>query len=117
MNAPVSNDTLAVVTRNELDPALAPTDFHADLARAGAHVRSRWGMAWFLARRYPLGAVGLAIVVTFVLVAVFAPYITAQDPLATNPSISPLSGSPWATQDTIFHVPCQARVSSASLAV
>jgi peptide/nickel transport system permease protein len=88
MNAPLINDTLAVVTNNDLDRGLASREFDADLARAGAHVNSRWGMAWFLARRYPLGAVGLAIVITFVLVALLAPYITAQDPLATNPAIS-----------------------------
>jgi len=95
LNAP--NSTLAAVTRDTPDPVLASGQFDADLAKAGAHVKSRWGMALFLARRYPLGALGLAIVLTFVLVAVFAPYITAKDPLATNPSISlaaPSVGSP-----------------------
>ena len=63
-------------------------EFHADLAKAGAHVDSRLGMALFLARRYPLGGVGLAIVVVFVLVAMFASYITWYDPLSTSPAIS-----------------------------
>lgn len=62
--------------------------FDAELAKAGANVHSRWGMAAFLARRYPLGGVGLAIVLLFIAVAVFAPYITAHDPLSTDPSIS-----------------------------
>ena len=76
------------VHRDELDPAASAGSFDAELAKAGAHVKSRWGMALFLVRRYPLGGVGLAIMVIFVLVAVFAPYITSHDPLATNPSIS-----------------------------
>ncbi len=65
-----------------------PGEFDADLARAGANVKSRWGMAWFLAKRYPLGGVGLAVVLGFILVALFAPYITWYDPLSTNPPIS-----------------------------
>ena len=44
------------------DLAPPPDEFDADLARAGANVKSRWGMAWFLAKRYPLGGVGLAVV-------------------------------------------------------
>ena len=35
-------------------------------------------------RRYPLGAVGALIVITFVLVAIFAPLITSFDPTSTN---------------------------------
>jgi peptide/nickel transport system permease protein len=62
--------------------------FDAELAKAGANVKSRWGMAMFLAKRYPLGAVGLAIVIIFVLVAIFAPVIAKHDPLSTNPSNS-----------------------------
>src|SRR4051795_12060533 len=87
MNAP-GEPSVAVVTNDGLDPALASPEFESDLARAGANVRSRWGMAWFLAKRYPLGAVGLAIVIGFIVVAIFAPYIAPSDPLSTNPSIS-----------------------------
>ena len=87
MNAPADNTSIAVI-KHELDPALSAGAFDADLARAGAHVKSPWGMAWFLARRYPLGGIGLAIVVVFVLVALFAPYIAGHDPLSTNPKIS-----------------------------
>jgi peptide/nickel transport system permease protein len=79
-------DTLAV--KDEFGPVASAVSFDAELAKAGANVKSRWGMALFLARRYPLGGVGLAIVVIFILVAALAPYITAHDPLATNPSIS-----------------------------
>jgi peptide/nickel transport system permease protein len=62
--------------------------FDADLAKAGANVKSRWGMTLFLFRRYPLGGVGLVIVLGFFFVAIMAPYITWYDPLSTNPSIS-----------------------------
>jgi peptide/nickel transport system permease protein len=89
MNAPADDTSVAVIDAKEgLDPALPSAEFHADLEKAGAHVKSRWGMAWFLARRYPLGGIGLAIVVALVLVALLAPYIAQHDPLSTNPSIS-----------------------------
>ena len=87
MNAPADNTSIAAI-KAELDPAVASGAFHADLARAGAHVKSPWGMAWFLARRYPLGGIGLGIVALFVLVAALAPYIARHDPLSTNPKIS-----------------------------
>jgi peptide/nickel transport system permease protein len=63
-------------------------DYAAELARAGANVEGRWGGARFLARRYPLGAIGAAIMAVFVFAAVFAEIITFQDPLATNASLS-----------------------------
>ena len=101
MNAPADNTSVAGVAATEgVDLRLSTEEFHADLERAGAHVKSKWGMAWFLAKRYPLGAVGLAVVVIFVLVAAFAPYITRHDPLATNPRISlgvPTAAHPMGT--------------------
>ena len=101
MNAPADNTSVAAVAATEgVDLRLSTEEFHADLERAGAHVKSKWGMAWFLAKRYPLGAVGLAVVVIFVLVAAFAPYITRHDPLATNPRISlgvPTAAHPMGT--------------------
>lgn len=63
-------------------------EFDADLAKAGANVKSRWGMTLFLFKRYPLGGVGLVIVLGFFLVALLASYLTWYDPLSTNPSIS-----------------------------
>jgi len=62
--------------------------FEADLAQAGANVKNRWQMAWFLAKRFPLGGFGLAVVVVFILVAAFAPWVAGQDPLSTNPGVS-----------------------------
>ncbi|HSQ05366.1 MAG TPA: ABC transporter permease, partial [Burkholderiales bacterium] len=89
MSVPATNTSFAVATEEAgLHQVAASMDFDAELTKAGAHVKSRWGMAWFLAKRYPLGGAGLAIVVLFVAVAVFAPYITQHDPLSTNPTIS-----------------------------
>ena len=89
MSPPPSDTTAgAIVGKDEFGAAVPSGSFDAELAKAGANVKTRWGMALFLAGRYPLGGVGLAIVLTFILVALFAPYITAHDPLATNPSIS-----------------------------
>lgn len=63
-------------------------EYGAELAKAGAKVNSRWDMVRFLARRYPMGAVGAVIVLVFVFAAIFAGPITWSDPLATNPAIS-----------------------------
>jgi len=63
-------------------------DFNAELAAAGANVRSRWGAVRFFIRRYPLGAIGAVIMVIFVLAALFAPFITVYDPLTTNAAVS-----------------------------
>jgi peptide/nickel transport system permease protein len=59
-------------------------DHRAGLSRAGAEVEGVWGTLGFLIRRYPLGAAGALIVAAFVLMAIFAGYITAFDPTATN---------------------------------
>jgi len=44
---------------------------------------------WYFVRRYPLGAVGAVIIGTFVLLAIFAPFITQFDPTLTDPRVSP----------------------------
>jgi peptide/nickel transport system permease protein len=51
----------------------------------------------FLARRYPLGAVGFAIVFLFIFTAVFANFIAPVDPTATNSkySLAPPSSMFW----------------------
>jgi peptide/nickel transport system permease protein len=68
---------------------MAVIDFNAELAKAGANAStSRWAMARFLARRYPLGAIGAVIMVLFLLAAVFAPLLTIHDPLSTKASVS-----------------------------
>lgn len=63
-------------------------DHEAELAKAGAGVEGRVGSFLFFCRRYPLGAIGAAIMMVFVLAAIFADVIAPQDPLATNAAAS-----------------------------
>jgi peptide/nickel transport system permease protein len=63
-------------------------DHDAELARAGANLTGLGGQLAFLARRYPLGAVGAVIVLIFVLTAVFANFIAPFDPTATDAKAS-----------------------------
>ena len=67
---------------------MASIDYRAELAKAGANIDSRWAKIRFLARRYPLGAFGAAIMVLCVFAALFAPFITVYDPLSTNAAAS-----------------------------
>ena len=67
---------------------MSTIEYQAELARAGAHVAGRWSAVRFLARRYPLGAVGAFIMAVCVFAALFAPYITVYDPLSTNAALS-----------------------------
>jgi peptide/nickel transport system permease protein len=60
-------------------------DHQLELRRAGARVVGFWSTLRFLMRRYPLGAAGAVIVSLFVLMAVFADWITLFDPTATDP--------------------------------
>jgi peptide/nickel transport system permease protein len=72
-------------------------DFNAELAAAGANVRSRWGAIRFFMRRYPLGTIGAVIMGIFAFAAAFAPFITYYDPLTTNAafSLAKPSASHW----------------------
>src|SRR6202158_6488625 len=67
---------------------MTTVDYDAELPKAGANVESRWGAIRHMARRYPLGAIGAAIMFIFVFFAIFADVITAFDPLSVNASIS-----------------------------
>ncbi|MBN9541258.1 MAG: ABC transporter permease [Reyranella sp.] len=67
---------------------MAIIDHDAELARAGANVSGKLGQTLFLARRYPLGAVGALIVLLFIFTAVFANVIAPMDPTATNAKFS-----------------------------
>lgn len=67
---------------------MAVIDHQAELARAGANVDGFWSTIGFYARRYPIGTLGAILVLLFVLMAVFAPWITHLDPTATNPRAS-----------------------------
>jgi peptide/nickel transport system permease protein len=68
-------------------------DFDGELAKAGANVKGRWGELRFLARRYPLGAIGGAVMAVFVFAALFAELITIYSPLATDAADSLASPS------------------------
>ncbi len=76
-------------------------EYTAELSRAGANVGGRWSAALFLARRYPLGALGAAIMTLFVLTALFAEFLTVHDPLSTNAamSLAPPGGGYWMGAD------------------
>ena len=63
-------------------------DHDRTLRRAGANVSGHVGSLLFLARRYPLGAIGALIVVLFVTTAIFADALTTFDPFTTNPRAS-----------------------------
>lgn len=60
----------------------------AELARAGANITGWISRSLFFARRYPLGAVGAAIVFLFIFTAAFADVIAPTDPTATNAKYS-----------------------------
>lgn len=64
---------------------MAVIDHQAELTRAGASVGGFWSSVAFLARRYPLGAAGAVILTAFVLMAIFADWITQFDPTSTDP--------------------------------
>ena len=76
---------------------MSTIEYQAELAKAGANVAGRWSAVRFFARRYPLGAVGAAIMGVFLFAAFFAPLITVYDPLSTNAALSlaPPSTAHW----------------------
>ena len=76
---------------------MSTIEYQAELAKAGANVAGRGGAVRFFARRYPLGAVGAAIMGVFLFAAFFAPLITVYDPLSTNAALSlaPPSTAHW----------------------
>ncbi len=76
-------------------------DHDAELARAGANITGLGGQLAFLARRYPLGAVGAVIVLIFVLTAIFAGVIAPMDPTATDAkaSLAPPGSKFWLGAD------------------
>ena len=67
---------------------MSSIEYRAELSKAGANVDSKWSAILFLARRYPLGAIGAVIMAIFVFAALFAPFLTVYDPLSTNSAIS-----------------------------
>jgi len=63
---------------------MAIINHEAELERAGANITGLRSQLAFMARRYPLGAVGAVIVITFVLTAIFANFIATMDPTSTD---------------------------------
>jgi peptide/nickel transport system permease protein len=97
---------------------MALIDHDAELARAGANVSGSWSGMLFMARRYPLGAVGAAIVLLFILTAVFADYIAPYDPTSTNsraslavPSFAHWLGADFMGRDMFSRIVHGARIS------
>jgi peptide/nickel transport system permease protein len=80
---------------------MSTIDHVVELAKSDALPARRGGAIRFLLRHYPLGAIGAAIMGLFVVVAVFAPFITAYDPLSTDArlSLAPPSASHWLGTD------------------
>jgi len=67
---------------------MAIIDHEAELHRAGANITGWRSQLVFTARRYPLGAIGAVIVLTFVFTAVFANFIAPFDPTSTDAKAS-----------------------------
>ncbi len=67
---------------------MAIIDHEAELHRAGANITGWRSQLVFTARRYPLGAIGAVIVLTFVFTAVFANFIAPFDPTSTDSKAS-----------------------------
>jgi peptide/nickel transport system permease protein len=59
-------------------------NYDIELRRAGAHSTHGWRKLIFLAQRHTLGAVGLTIMVIFVLTAISADFISRFDPLSVD---------------------------------
>jgi peptide/nickel transport system permease protein len=99
---------------------MSAINHEAALARAGANVTGWWSRIVFFARRYPLGAVGAAIVLTFLFTALFADFIAPTDPTATNakfslarPSSMFLLGADFMGRDMFSRIVHGARISLA----
>jgi peptide/nickel transport system permease protein len=63
---------------------LASINYDSELRRAGAHSTQGWRKLAFLARRHILGAVGLVIMILFVLTALLADAVCRFSPLAVD---------------------------------
>ena len=63
---------------------MAAINYDTELRRAGAHSTHGWRKLTFLAQRHMLGAVGLVVMVIFVLAAALADVIGRFDPLSVD---------------------------------
>jgi len=80
---------------------LAVINYDSELRRAGAHSTHGWRKLTFLARRHMLGAIGLVIMVLFVLAALLADLIGRYDPLSVDSlqRLAPPSAQHWLGTD------------------
>jgi peptide/nickel transport system permease protein len=97
---------------------MTTVEHSAELARAGANIATRRQALVFLAKRYPLGAVGVLIMALFVLTALFATVISPFDPTSTNaraslavPSALHWMGADFMGRDVLSRIIGGARIS------
>jgi peptide/nickel transport system permease protein len=81
---------------------LAVINYDSELRRAGAHSTHGWRKLAFMARRHMLGAIGLVIMVLFVLAALLADFIGRYDPLSVDSlqRLAPPSAQHWLGTDS-----------------
>jgi len=68
----------------DLENALAVINYDSELRRAGAHSTHGWRKLTYLVQRHMLGAIGLVIMVLFVMAALLADFIGRYDPLSVD---------------------------------
>lgn len=98
---------------------MANHDHAIELERAGANISGRWSSILFLARRYPLGAIGAVILVVFLLTALLAG-MTGLDPFTTDarsslarPGGEHVLGADFMGRDVLARIIFGARISLA----
>ncbi|MDO9059870.1 MAG: ABC transporter permease [Bradyrhizobium sp.] len=81
---------------------MAVINYDNELRRAGAHSTHGWRKLTYLARRHMLGAIGLVIMVLFVLAALLADFIGRYDPLSVDSMqrLAPPSAQHWLGTDS-----------------
>ena len=99
---------------------MAEIDHQAELGRAGAHVTGHRSRLLFYMRQHPLRAIGAAIVIVFVLSALFADALAPRDPLHTSapnslqePGAAFLMGADMMGRDVLNRIIHGARISLA----
>jgi len=81
---------------------LAVINYDSELRRAGAHSTHGWRKLTYLVQRHMLGAIGLVIMVLFVMAALLADFIGRYDPLSVDSlqRLAPPSALHWLGTDS-----------------
>ena len=81
---------------------MAVINYDSELRRAGAHSTHGWRKLTYLAQRHLLGAIGLVIMVLFVMAALLADFIGRYDPLSVDSlqRLAPPSALHWLGTDS-----------------